>query len=295
MKRIEFIAPVESMRGNLSGNQDLQYAPDNGKAWDATGEKASANNYAPRFVGAKRRDGLKYFSVRTKSTTIMSEVMREQMASLSIANTIQFSALHNLAIQTQVLEWFEKTAPAGVSLRQYVMQRIMNALKMKDILFRFNNTGDPATSICNPFAIRVTDGAQSVYAGLSVDRCAKLNTLIYKFWTQLGLGTPIRFEVHYGEQVFYALGSTETQFNDTYLDVAPQIGFIPAVNALYGSNGLWSGEVTWDTAGENLRVLGLDNLNYKTLYGRPKDSYPDDDVVVKVTDKPRADYIYTLK
>lgn len=34
MKRIEFIAPVEAMRGNLSGKQDLLYVENDNKAYE---------------------------------------------------------------------------------------------------------------------------------------------------------------------------------------------------------------------------------------------------------------------
>ena len=85
MKRIEFIAPVESMRGNLSGSQELQYRENNNPAYEAPNGDAHALNYQPRFVGAKRsKDGLKYFSVRTKSTTKLNNATRMTMAVLSV-------------------------------------------------------------------------------------------------------------------------------------------------------------------------------------------------------------------
>lgn len=299
MKRIEFIAPVESMRGNLSGNQDLQYAPDNGKAWDATGEKASANNYAPRFVGAKRRDGLKYFSVRTKSTTIMSEVMREQMASLSIANTIQYSAMHNLAIQTKVIEWFEKTAPEGVTLRQYVMQRTMGSLKNKLISIQFNNTGEPTPAIANPFSLRLPDYAQSIYAGLSPDKWTKVDELIVKFWTQLGQEGAIKFAVKYGEQEFLAIGVSGVNFVDNYKNAPEGFDGTPAQKALYQMNGRSFGDSSpvWTVNADSVKVYNVNgDLTPKTLYGREATgTTEEDDVAVKGTDTLRADYIYTLK
>ena len=55
MKRIEFISPVEAMRGNLSRTkQTLLYAENDNPAWDAPVDKRSyARNYQPIFVGAK--------------------------------------------------------------------------------------------------------------------------------------------------------------------------------------------------------------------------------------------------
>ena len=85
MKRIEFIAPVESMRGNLSGSQELVYRENNNPAYDAPDGDAHALNYQPRFVGAKvSKSGLKYFAVRTKSTTKLTNKSRMAMAVLGV-------------------------------------------------------------------------------------------------------------------------------------------------------------------------------------------------------------------
>lgn len=96
MKRIEFIAPVESMRGNLSGAQVLDYRENNNPAYEAPDGDAHALNYQPRFVGAKRaKDGLKYFAVRTKSTTKLNAKTRMAMAILGVVAAMK-SALKTL-------------------------------------------------------------------------------------------------------------------------------------------------------------------------------------------------------
>lgn len=90
MKRIEFIAPVESMRGNLSGNQSLEYSDFNNPAYDAPNGVQYARNYQPRFIGAKRgSDGLKYFSVRTKSATNLKATTRRSMAIVGVTAAIR--------------------------------------------------------------------------------------------------------------------------------------------------------------------------------------------------------------
>lgn len=68
MRTIQFIAPVESMRGNLSGKQDLAYNPDNSKAFEAAEGKQFANNYLTRYVGARRAaTGKNFFAVKQRS------------------------------------------------------------------------------------------------------------------------------------------------------------------------------------------------------------------------------------
>lgn len=90
MKRIEFIAPVESMRGNLSGNQSLEYARNNNPAYEAPNGVQYARNYQPRFIGAKRgSDGLKYFAVRTKSATNLKPTTRRAMAIVGVTAAIR--------------------------------------------------------------------------------------------------------------------------------------------------------------------------------------------------------------
>lgn len=90
MKRIEFIAPVESMRGNLSGNQSLEYAENNNPAYEAPNGVQYARNYQPRFIGAKRgSDGLKYFTVRTKSATNLRATTRRAMAVVGVTAAIR--------------------------------------------------------------------------------------------------------------------------------------------------------------------------------------------------------------
>lgn len=83
MKRIEFIAPVESMRGNLGSKQDLRYAEDDNKAYEAPDGRQYARNYQTRYIGAKRAsDGLKIFQVKTKAATNLSALTRKNMAVL---------------------------------------------------------------------------------------------------------------------------------------------------------------------------------------------------------------------
>lgn len=82
MKRIEFIAPVDSLRGNLSGRQDLVYPTSDNKAYDSpVGSRNYARNYRASFIGAKRAsDALKYFAVRTKSAIGMTAKVKKNMA-----------------------------------------------------------------------------------------------------------------------------------------------------------------------------------------------------------------------
>lgn len=89
-RSIEFIAPVEAMRGNLSGKQDLLYPTKNNSAFDAPSDKTSyATNYQPRYIGNKRSaSGKKYFAVKRKSAVHITSAQRLAMALLAMSQTI---------------------------------------------------------------------------------------------------------------------------------------------------------------------------------------------------------------
>ena len=83
MKRIEFIAPVEAIRGNMSGKQTLLYAENNNPAFDAPEGVQYARNYTPRYIGHRRaKDGQVYFSVKRKAATKINTTSKITMAAL---------------------------------------------------------------------------------------------------------------------------------------------------------------------------------------------------------------------
>lgn len=135
MRRIEFIAPVEAMRGNLSGNQVLRYPTDNNKAWDAPADKRSyANNYGTRYVGAKRtRDGHKYFAVKQRSATLINDSTRQQMALLACSSVIANILMQDLRVMTQLQEFFLASAASrnGWTLKRYLQDGARQGLAAK--------------------------------------------------------------------------------------------------------------------------------------------------------------------
>lgn len=83
MKRIEFIAPVEALRGNMSGSQTLFYATNDNPAYDAPEGRQYARNYKPRYIGFRRaKDGAVYFGVKRKSATKIDKAAKITMAAL---------------------------------------------------------------------------------------------------------------------------------------------------------------------------------------------------------------------
>ncbi len=197
MRRIEFIAPVDAMRGNLSGNQQLQYPTSNNKAWDApAGKRSYANNYGTRYVGAKRsRDGRKYFSVKQRSATLINDNTRLQMALLAASSVIANILAQDLAVQTYLSEFYEVSAAKrnGWSWKRYLQDGARQALATKTHITFIAEGEVPvqvtSVTITNPY-INTSDPE-----GTFDIRSAFPTELLVKFWLQLA-NNPITFTVN---------------------------------------------------------------------------------------------------
>lgn len=190
MKRIEFIAPVESMRGNLSGKQELQYAENNNPAFEAPAGRQYARNYQPRFIGAKRSsDNLKYFAVKTKSATLIKSSTLLNMALMGGAGAIIAAILADKSSTAYLLvvDAWEKRTKKSVTLRKFMTDIIRQGLAAKAPDFVFLTTA--GAQIANPWNTAST-------AAIKVEISQEI---LVKFWLQLGSnGTsaaPIYFSV----------------------------------------------------------------------------------------------------
>lgn len=136
MKRIEFIAPVEAMRGNLSGKQRLLYAEHNNPAWDAPDGKHYARNYKPRFIGAKRSaSGLTYFTTRTKHAITNTEASRLVQATMPAAAALYDNIIHNLTWVAPFMNLYNLSAAKanGDSLYKWCCDTAVSAIKRKAV------------------------------------------------------------------------------------------------------------------------------------------------------------------
>lgn len=192
MKRIEFIAPVEAMRGNLSGNQVLEYPENSNPAFYAPSGKHYATNYQPRFIGAKRAaTGLKYFSVKTKSAINKTAASTLSMAVLGAAGAM-FAAI--IADKTSELYqklytiWSHGVTKDGRALtfREMVMSNLTYMLRNKDPYWE--EVDVPPFYIKNPFVTGEAPSQGSVY------EVTISNDILVKFWSVLA-NNPITFTV----------------------------------------------------------------------------------------------------
>lgn len=138
MKRIEFLAPVEAMRGNLSGDQVLAY--DGGqRAYDVTGSgKVAAENYDKRYIGAKRlANGKKFFSLKTKSTTDLGANARLAMAAFGGSCSLARVASTDLTVMTRLQNTILAEIAAGkvdphISFRNWIQKKVYPMIKAKE-------------------------------------------------------------------------------------------------------------------------------------------------------------------
>lgn len=181
MKRIEFIAPVEAMRGNLSGKQDLLYAENDNKAYEGpVGQTNYARNYSPRFIGAKvAKSGQKYFTVRTKSANHLTAKAKHAMALLGGTGAMYAAIVANKTstlYQACYNQWLALTSTAGMtdSFRKSLSDVIRAGLASKQAHILYTGPNG-AVSIDNPWRAQDTQNPNVLVP----------QHIIVKFWTEL--------------------------------------------------------------------------------------------------------------
>lgn len=179
MKRIEFIAPVESMRGNLSGAQKLEYPTDNQGAYDSVlGNVNYAKNYGARFIGAKvARTGKKYFSVRTKSANHLTAKSKKAMALMGGTGAIVGYILGHKSstLYTSLLAMYNKIVELGDNrtFRKYLSDHVRDGLVRKLATIVVSGPLSPV-SIDNPW------NTEAETPNVQVS-----NAILVKFWSEL--------------------------------------------------------------------------------------------------------------
>lgn len=178
MKRIEFIAPVEAMRGNLSGAQKLQYPTDNQGAYEGpAGSVNYARNYSPRFIGAKiAKSGKKYFAVKTKTANHLTAKSKQAMALLGGTGAIVGAILRNKTsvTYTNIYSAWVKSQELGSTstFRQFLSGSVRTMLVQKYASYHIQ-VGEFGQDIYNPWvSAEVTDYNVPM-------------SIILKFWSEL--------------------------------------------------------------------------------------------------------------
>lgn len=248
MKRIEFIAPVESMRGNLSGNQSLEYADNNNPAYDAPNGVQYARNYQPRFIGAKRgSDGLKYFAVRTKTATNLKASTRRAMAIVGVTAAIRSALMSghaaDYAKMQQAFEYLKakEQLPEGQdTFKKWFDANVKQMLVYKKATWSFTQSSISFT-INNPYNLA---SAQALVIKQAV--WVKFAD-IFAFAGAQGGG--VYFSID-GSAIFapYDEGGTLPTFN-TISKTNPHMTTLYAPMAVSGQNLTWNSQEVYTSTG----------------------------------------------
>lgn len=204
MRRIEFIAPVEAMRGNLSGKQRLLYADNNNTAWEAPQGKHYARNYKPRYIGAKKAaNGHTYFTTRTRHAINNTEASRLVQGTMPAAAALYHNVMYNLTwiAPMQQLYQLSSAYTNGDSLYKWFCDNAVQAIKSNAVSVIFTEYDQEAgvmrrMRFSNPFVngSGITD-PNDFPVGYDP-------TVLDKFWDTLS-PTGKRFEVEGMQGIFF--------------------------------------------------------------------------------------------
>lgn len=179
MKCIEFLAPVEAMRGNLSGDQVLVYK-DGKRAYDVTGvDPVTAQNYVNRYIGSKRSiNGKKFFSLKSKSTTNLGTDSRLAMAAFGGACSVAKNAYANVGILSSLQQIYlaKRQAgliPAGRSVRNWLQTEVYPMIKNKQASVTISQ-GSYSVTINNPWV----DGGTGTDINIPADLKTKFDSVL---------------------------------------------------------------------------------------------------------------------
>lgn len=228
MKRIEFIAPVEAMRGNLSGSQKLVYAKKNNPAWDAPEGKSFARNYKPRFIGAKRAaTGATIFATKVRSAINNSTKVKVAQAVLGSMPMLLNGVETNLSLNGNLYACYNasKQKAQGYSLRKYFIEKVQSQLSRGAATISIVERSGHTTVTCsfaNPY----------IKPGISAaDTIGFDSEILDKFFDQLSNG--FRFVI---EGAGEGLAFGHYTFSDVITGNSGQYNVLGLTTAVVGDN-----------------------------------------------------------
>lgn len=226
-RSIRFIAPVESLSGNLSGAQDLLYPTNDNSAFESPEDAVNyARNYKPRYVGTyRRKDGSVSFQVKTRTAVHMTPAMVNAMAVMggsgAIIGAILRDSQKTAACNAQMV--IENEQGAGwKSLRQFLDAKIRPELAAKSATIVVAILGGVFN---NPWV----DGGTG--ANLQIP-----NNVLIKFWQALAF-QPVFFKLsglkgigHEDEDFEHLIASTHNNLGLSAVASGSTAGYVQRGN-----------------------------------------------------------------
>lgn len=283
-KRIEFIAPVEAMRGNLSGRQNLLYAENDNKAYyGPVGSKNYARNYTTRFIGAKRAsDGRKYFSVKTKTANHLTPAAKSAMALMGGTGAIVAAIMRNKTLTPYVeayAQWIELVnLGSTMTFRQTLTGWVRQGLATKSATIAFS--GPRAVySIQNPW---ISTEDQTVGAEVST-------ATLWKFALELGPSDLVQLQIIYNGPA--GNGIKVMTLKRTSQDWATQAQSAGINGLIAEVDGVLTSVLIQTPAGQQIKLgVGGPSTLMQTVPVWSVDG--EDETAVMGTDTPSTDYPY---
>lgn len=174
MRRIEFIAPIESMRGDLSGGEVNTYAGGQ-TAYDAASTGIlHAENYSKRYIGSRKSaNGKKFFSLRTKATIDM-DASRNAMAVFGGTASLASYVKKDLTLMGPLKVLFLALKQPNETYSKWLYNKLYPAIGQKQASVTITD-GETTVTINNPWIAGGTGTSEPVP-----------QTIIDKFASELG-------------------------------------------------------------------------------------------------------------
>ena len=172
-RKIRYIAPVESISGNLSGSQDLLY-PNNVKAWQSGSAQPSASNYVTRYIGVRRnRDGALYFAVKSKTTIVLTKTTRTAMAAFGGAASCTSWIMHDAENLPQLQTMWRIVVNRGnrITFHKFIYTQVYPALTEKASTIQISDSSTGAVQYKNPWV----EGGTGTVIDISEDIITKFS------------------------------------------------------------------------------------------------------------------------
>lgn len=132
MKRIEYILPIDYLRGSLSGTQLIEY--NGARAYSISdNERVTADHYSPRLIakvkGLHTHRRVKFYQVRTRTTVNMTTTARLSMALLGATGAIYAAIVSDKT--AAIYDDCKRVCPKGISLRAFLFPILRAGLAAK--------------------------------------------------------------------------------------------------------------------------------------------------------------------
>lgn len=178
MRKIEFIAPVEAMRGNITRpGQRYFYGGSGDAAWDVQSD-AYANDYGKIYVGAKTSAGKCHFSLRNKTKVVWNSDTRLAASAFGGACSLANKAYRDLMINSTLVSIYQAKRvagkiPSGVFITAWLVQEFRPMLAGKQASVTISE-GSTSITINNPWV----DGGTGHDVTIPADILSKFNTYL---------------------------------------------------------------------------------------------------------------------